>query len=92
MKFISTFLLTLILLASCFGGVKHSILNYKLNQTTDIEVYSMGYGATTKDYTDIKKIGPDENVIIKRIDGSYPKETNPNASTKTRTRAPTKTT
>jgi hypothetical protein len=55
----------------CFEGAKHPIIVYKVNPTIDIEVYSMGYGATTKDYTDIRKKGPGGSILVKRIDGSY---------------------
>jgi hypothetical protein len=63
--------LFLFLITGCFQGKKHTILVYKLSSTTDIEVYSMGYGATTKDFTDIKKTESGKSIIVKRISDSY---------------------
>ena len=47
------------------------MLVYKLNPKTDLEIYSTGYGATSKDFTEIWMEGTSQNHMVKRIEGSY---------------------
>ena len=76
MKSLFLFLLILVLIVSfnsCFEFKEKTrpILTYKLNPSTSIEVCSVGYGATTKDITEIRKLESSKSTVIKRIDGSY---------------------
>jgi hypothetical protein len=67
-------LLLSLVLSGCFNMFdpkKDLIASYKLNSTTEIEISSKGYGATTKDFTEIWKVTSNANELIKRIDGSY---------------------
>ncbi len=59
MKALSIFLLVL-QVSSCFTfqESKTPILNYRLDSTIRLEIYSVGYGATTGDVTEILKNGP----------------------------------
>jgi len=67
-------LLCTVFLSGCFNlfnEKKDLIATYKLNASTSIEISSKGYGATTKDFTEIRKVTPNKDELIKRIDGSY---------------------
>jgi uncharacterized protein (UPF0264 family) len=54
-----------------FDKKEDKLLTYRIDAETNIEVYSSGYGATSKDFTEIKKTTSSGSALIKRIDGSY---------------------
>lgn len=66
------FLLTT-LLTGCFEFDEHRtlLLACPLNAKTTLEVYATGYGATSKDFTEIWMEGTSQNHMVKRIEGSY---------------------
>jgi len=68
------FLLMATLLCSCFemfNEKKDLILTCKLDAKSTFEVYSIGYGATTKGHTEVRKTFNSGSDIVKRIDGDY---------------------
>jgi hypothetical protein len=70
-----TFILIIaLLLYGCFdifGAKKNFILVYKLSPNVKIEISAIGYGATTKDFTELRKVTANKKYLIKRIEGSY---------------------
>ena len=67
------FILTTVLFYSCFGfdEQKKFIAKYKIDSSTNIEVYTIGYGATTKDFTEIHEIDLSKDELLKKIEGDY---------------------
>jgi hypothetical protein len=54
-----------------FNENKTVLLNYKVDSVTKLEIYTVGYGATTKDITKIEKDKSSIITIVKQIKFSY---------------------
>ena len=65
-------ILSILFLSSClFSEQKDLIFQYKLNEDTSFLVYSVGYGATTRDHTEIIQVRGSNKSYIKRVDYGY---------------------
>jgi hypothetical protein len=59
---------------SCFNMFNENktvLLEYKVDSVTNLEIYIVGHGATTKDVTKIEKDKSSIITIVKQIDYSY---------------------
>lgn len=62
------------LASGCFNMFNRKedwLLVYKLNPKSNLEVYAVGFGATTKGHTEIKKTLGSGSDVIKIIDDDY---------------------